>query len=140
MFQARFQSVLNKTTYNHKNYDRPCHKQKTQNFTKNNLHLFHNLYFSQGRCTCEPGTLSPAVPCVTVAPSEKGQHVLGAKQPFYQHFYPAEFSVKHTVNNTLSPPRDVGSDGVICKQLFATGSERRLDHPEVNSLLGIPSR
>lgn len=79
---------------------------------------------------------------MTVAPSGKGQHVPGAKQPFYQHFFPVDFSVKHTVN-TLSPvktPRDVGCNGVISKQLFAVSSERYLDHPEVNSVLGIPSR
>lgn len=94
------------------------------------------------RCTCEPGVLSPAALCVTVAAFGKGQHVLGAKQPFYQHFFPVDFSVKHTVK-TLSPdktPRHVGSNGEICKQLFATSSERSLDHPEVNSLLGILSR
>lgn len=56
-------------------------------------------------------------------------------------FFP-DFSGKHTAN-TLSPvktPRDVRSSGVICKQLFASTSKKDLDHPEVNYLLGIPSR
>lgn len=35
MLQKIFQNVLNKNHYNHKTHDRTCHKQKTQNFTKN---------------------------------------------------------------------------------------------------------
>lgn len=64
----------------------------------------------------------------------------GSQATISSTFFPVDFSGKHRVN-TLSPvktPRDVGSSGVICKQLFATTSD--LDHPEVNSLLGIPSR
>jgi len=66
----------------------------------------------------------------------------GSQATISSTFFHVDFSGKHAVN-TLSPaktPRDVEPSRVICKQLFATTSEKDLDHPEVNSLLGILSR
>lgn len=106
------------------------------------VYLFHNLFFfrlEQTQTHRRAKKSFPSCASQSVAPFGKAEHVSHGSRAT---FFPVDFSGKHRVK-ILSPaktPRDVGSSGVICKQLFAATSEKHLDHPEVNSLLGIPSR
>lgn len=139
MLQKIFQHVLNKNSYNLKTDDRTCHKRKTQNYS---VFVPQPFFFgwSRHRQTHRRAKKSfPSCASQSVAPFGKAAHVSHGSRAT---FFPVDFSGKHRVK-ILSPaktPRDVGSSGVICKQLFAATSEKHLDHPEVNSLLGIPSR
>lgn len=102
LFQMRFWNALNKTTYNHKNYDRICHKQQTQNFTKNYWVFVLQPLFQPGQmhlwgrsslpsCTlCDSSTFCQRTACS------------GSQATILSTFFPCRFQCETHSKHTFS--------------------------------------